>query len=48
LVRAERRQEWQIPGPKELLVEQFPEIRDLIERQVQELLATLAQERSAK
>jgi len=41
LVHTDRREEWQIPDPKELPAEQFREIRDLIERKVQELLGTL-------
>jgi protein-tyrosine-phosphatase len=41
LVRAKRREEWQIPDPKEMPPEQYREVRDLIERKVQELLATL-------
>ncbi len=41
LVRAKRREEWQIPDPKEMLPEQYREVRDLIERKVKDLLATL-------
>ena len=41
LVRAKRREEWQIPDPKEMLPEQYREVRDLIERKVKELLASL-------
>lgn len=41
LVRAKRREEWQIPDPKEMPPEQYREVRDLIERKVKELLATL-------
>lgn len=41
LVRAGRREEWNIPDPKELPDEQFREVRDLIERKVKELLASL-------
>jgi protein-tyrosine-phosphatase len=41
LVRAKRREEWQVPDPKELPDEQFREVRDLIERKVKELLASL-------
>ena len=41
LVRAKRRAEWQIPDPKEMPPEQYREVRDLIERKVRELLATL-------
>ena len=41
LVRARRREEWNIPDPKELPDEQFRAIRDLIEQKVKELLASL-------
>jgi protein-tyrosine-phosphatase len=41
LVRAKRREEWQIPDPKEMPSEQYREVRDLIERKVKELLASL-------
>jgi protein-tyrosine-phosphatase len=41
LVQARRREEWTIPDPKQLPPEQFREVRDLIERKVKELLATL-------
>lgn len=41
LVLARRREEWQIPDPKELPPERFREVRDLIERKVKELLATV-------
>jgi protein-tyrosine-phosphatase len=41
LVRAGRREEWNIPDPKELPDEQFREVRDLIERKVKELVASL-------
>jgi protein-tyrosine-phosphatase len=41
LVRAARREEWQIPDPKEMPPEQYREVRDLIERKVKELLAGL-------
>jgi arsenate reductase (thioredoxin) len=41
LVKASRREEWQIPDPKEMPPEQYREVRDLIERKVKELLATL-------
>lgn len=42
LVKAKRREEWQIPDPKELPDDDYRQIRDLIERKVKELLATLA------
>lgn len=41
LVRARRREEWNIPDPKELPDEQFRGVRDLIEQKVKELLARL-------
>ena len=41
LVRAARREEWQIPDPKEMPPDQYREVRDLIERKVKELLASL-------
>jgi arsenate reductase len=41
LVRAARREEWQIPDPKEMPPEQYRAVRDLIERKVVELLASL-------
>src|SRR3954468_7087513 len=47
LVNARRREEWQIPDPKEMPPEQYREVRDLIERKVKELLASLEVERSA-
>jgi len=40
-VRAARREEWNVPDPKELSDEEFRKVRDLIERKVQELLASL-------
>ena len=41
LVLAKRREEWQIPDPKNMTPEQFREVRNLIEAKVRELLATL-------
>ncbi len=41
LVKARRREEWQVPDPKELPDDEFRRVRDLIERKVKELLATL-------
>jgi protein-tyrosine-phosphatase len=41
LVRASRREEWNIADPKEMPDEEFRAIRDLIERKVKELLASL-------
>lgn len=41
LVKAVRREEWNIPDPKEMPAEQYREIRGLIERKVRELLSSL-------
>ncbi len=41
LVRAVRREEWQIPDPKELPDDEFRRVRDLIEEKVKALLASL-------
>ncbi len=41
LVRAKRREEWNIPDPKDLPPEQYREVRDLIESKVKELLTGL-------
>lgn len=41
LVLAERREEWQIPDPKEMPPEQYREVRGLIESKVKALLASL-------
>jgi arsenate reductase (thioredoxin) len=41
LVRASRREEWNIPDPKELPDDEFRKVRDLIEQKVKELLASL-------
>ena len=41
LVRAKRREEWDIPDPKQLPPDQFRAVRDLIEKKVKELLHTL-------
>ena len=41
LVLAKRREEWQIPDPKELPPERFREVRDTIEVKVKELLTKL-------
>jgi arsenate reductase (thioredoxin) len=37
MLKATRREDWQIPDPKEMLPEQFREVRDLIGRKVKEL-----------
>ena len=41
LVKAARREEWQIPDPKGMTPEPYCQVRDLIERKVKELLADL-------
>ncbi len=41
LVRADRREDWNIPDPKELPDDEFRTVRDLIEQKVRELLASL-------
>ena len=41
LVLARRRLDWQVPDPKEMPPEQYRQVRDLIERKVKELIATL-------
>ena len=42
LVRAARREEWQIPDPKEMPADDYRKVRDLIEAKVKELLASVA------
>ena len=41
LVRARRREDWQIPDPRDMTPEQFREVRDLIEAKVKALLKSL-------
>jgi len=41
LVRANRREDWQIPDPRDMTPEQFRGVRDLIEQKVKDLLAVL-------
>ena len=41
LVLAKRREDWQIPDPREMTPEQFREVRNLIETKVKELIQTL-------
>ena len=41
LVRAKRREDWQIPDPKHLEPDEFRKVRDLIERKVRAVLAEL-------
>ena len=45
LVVAGRREDWQIPDPREMSPEEFRGVRDLIEKKVRELLATLGNPR---
>jgi arsenate reductase (thioredoxin) len=37
MLKAKRREDWQIPDPKEMPPDQFREVRDLIGRKVQQL-----------
>jgi protein-tyrosine-phosphatase len=41
LVRAERREAWEIPDPRDMEADDFRQVRDLIEAKVKTLLATL-------
>jgi arsenate reductase len=41
LVKARRREDWQIPDPKDMPADQFRAVRDLIEEKVKALLASL-------
>jgi len=41
LVKARRREDWQIPDPKDMPADQFRAVRDLIEDKVKALLASL-------
>ena len=41
LVKAGQRVDWKIPDPRDMTPEEFRGVRDLIERQVKDLLATL-------
>jgi protein-tyrosine-phosphatase len=42
LVNAKRREEWQIPDPKEMPAEQYREVRDFIEGKVRALLSSIS------
>lgn len=42
LVVAKQRLDWKIPDPREMTPEQFREVRDLIEENVKELIASLS------
>ena len=44
-VRAKRREDWDIPDPKELPPEEFRAVRDLIEKRVKEALAFVSEAR---
>lgn len=46
LVLARRRVDWKIPDPRDMTPEAFREVRDLIGRKVQDLLAELDAEPS--
>jgi protein-tyrosine-phosphatase len=46
LVLARRRVDWKIPDPRDMTPEEFREVRDLIGRKVQDLLAELDAEPS--
>ena len=41
MVRAKRREDWQIPDPREMSPEEFRAVRNLIEAKVKALLASL-------
>jgi protein-tyrosine-phosphatase len=41
LVSARRHEQWDIPDPKNMPPEQYRQVRDLIEKKVKELLASL-------
>ena len=41
LVKAGQRVDWKIPDPRDMTDEEFRDVRDLIERKVKDLLATL-------
>ncbi len=41
MVPARLREDWQIPDPRDMVPEQFREVRDLIERKVKDLLARI-------
>ena len=43
-IRAKRREDWNIPDPKDMLSSEFRTIRDLIERKVKTLLSQLGTE----
>ena len=45
LIRAKRREEWNIPDPKNLPPDEFRQVRDLIEAKVKALLGSFQQQR---
>jgi protein-tyrosine-phosphatase len=45
LVHARRREEWQIPDPRDMTPNEFRGVRDLIEAKVKQLLASLEEDR---
>jgi protein-tyrosine-phosphatase len=48
VVNAERREDWQIPDPKELPDDEFRRVRDLIEEKVKALLASVGVKEGAR
>jgi protein-tyrosine-phosphatase len=48
LVNAARREDWNVPDPKDMTDDGFRAVRDLIERKVRELLADLTNEPAAE
>src|SRR4051794_6580050 len=46
LVLAKRREEWQIPDPRDMTPDDFRGVRNLIETKVKELIETLEKERA--
>ena len=46
LVKAGQRVDWKIPDPRDMTPEEFRDVRDLIERKVKDLLATLEADRA--
>jgi arsenate reductase (thioredoxin) len=48
LVLAKQRVDWQIPDPREMTPDEFRGVRDLIERKVQDLIASLSAPRSSE
>lgn len=44
LVQAKRREQWQIPDPKEMPAEQYRQVRALIEQKVKALFSTILEQ----